>query len=83
MFKKILATPFVELLGKSSYIFYLIHLGWMYTLIHSGINQLKRLCFYPYMTNGGSIGIRPFEYDSLNLIYVFIVLNAFRYVYLN
>ena len=36
LFKKFLQLPFIELLGKSSYIFYLIHLGWMYTLISTG-----------------------------------------------
>ncbi|MEO6849551.1 MAG: acyltransferase, partial [Mucilaginibacter sp.] len=41
LFKHFLATPFVELLGKSSYIFYLIHLGWIYTLLRAGLNSLN------------------------------------------
>jgi peptidoglycan/LPS O-acetylase OafA/YrhL len=74
-FKKILATPFVELLGKSSYIFYLIHLGWLYNILHDNINRLNDYVFALYdkwQVNWHS----PFEYDSLNLLYVFIVLNA-------
>jgi peptidoglycan/LPS O-acetylase OafA/YrhL len=74
LFKNILATPFVELLGKSSYIFYLIHLGWMYTLVHSGINHLNDWVFSLY-DKWGVDWHSPFEYDSLNLIYIFIVLN--------
>jgi peptidoglycan/LPS O-acetylase OafA/YrhL len=75
VFKKFLALPFIELLGKSSYIFYLIHLGWIYTLLHSGFNTLNDA------TNGlydkwGVDWHSPFEYDWLNLIYIFIVLNA-------
>jgi peptidoglycan/LPS O-acetylase OafA/YrhL len=75
IFKKFLATPFVELLGKSSYIFYLIHLGWMYTLVHTSINQLNDYVFSLY-DKWGVDWHSPFEYDSLNLIYIFIVLNA-------
>jgi peptidoglycan/LPS O-acetylase OafA/YrhL len=74
-FKTLLATPFVELLGKSSYIFYLIHLGWMYTLLHGGFNSLNEYANTLY-DKWGVDWHSPFEYDSLNLIYVFIVLNA-------
>ncbi len=73
--KGILATPFVELLGKSSYIFYLIHLGWMNTLIHNGINHLNDYVFTLY-DKWGVDWHSPFEYDGLNLIFIFIVLNA-------
>jgi peptidoglycan/LPS O-acetylase OafA/YrhL len=72
--KKILATPFVELLGKSSYIFYLIHLGWMYTLIHGGFNHLNDYVFTLY-DKWGVDWHSPFEYDSLNLVYIFFILN--------
>jgi peptidoglycan/LPS O-acetylase OafA/YrhL len=75
MLKGILANPFVELLGKSSYIFYLIHLGWMYTLIHGWINHLNDYVFTLY-DKWGVNWHSPFEYDWLNLIYIFIVLNA-------
>ena len=75
IFKKFLATPFVELLGKSSYIFYLVHLGWMYTLTLSSINHLNDYVFSLY-DKWGVEWHSPFEYDSLNLIYIFIVLNA-------
>ncbi|HEY0245643.1 MAG TPA: acyltransferase [Mucilaginibacter sp.] len=74
VFKKVLAHPFVELLGKSSYIFYLIHLGWMYNLFHNWENQLNDVIFSWY----DKLGISwhsPFEYDSLNLVYAFVVLN--------
>jgi peptidoglycan/LPS O-acetylase OafA/YrhL len=72
--KKILATPFVELLGKSSYIFYLIHLGWMYTLLHGGFNHLNDYLFTLY-DKWGVDWHSPFEYDSLNLVYIFFILN--------
>ncbi|MDF2433563.1 MAG: hypothetical protein JWP44_3194, partial [Mucilaginibacter sp.] len=73
--KDILANPFIELLGKSSYIFYLIHLGWMYTLIHGWVNHLNDYVFTLY-DKWGVNWRSPFEYDWLNLIYIFIVLNA-------
>lgn len=73
--KKILATPFVELLGKSSYIFYLIHLGWMYNLIHHGTEWLNEYAFELY-DKWGVDWHSPFEYDKLNLLYAFILLNA-------
>jgi peptidoglycan/LPS O-acetylase OafA/YrhL len=75
LFKKFLATPFIELLGKSSYIFYLIHLGWISTLIHNGMNHLNDAVFSLY-DKWGVEWHSPFEYDWLNLIYAFIVLNA-------
>ena len=75
LFKKLLATPFVELLGKSSYIFYLIHLGWLYSLLHSGINNLNDHAFSLY-DKWGVDWHSPFENDSLNLIFIFIVLNV-------
>lgn len=74
-FKKFLATPFIELLGKSSYIFYLIHLGWMHNLIADGINNLNDYIFSLY-DKWNLDWHSPFEYDWLNLILVFIVLNA-------
>lgn len=73
--KKILANPFVELLGKSSYIFYLIHLGWMHTLIYGSFNRLNDYTFLQY-DKWGVDWHSPFEYDSLNLLYTFIVLNG-------
>jgi peptidoglycan/LPS O-acetylase OafA/YrhL len=73
--KGILATPFVELLGKSSYIFYLIHLGWMNALLHNGINHLNDYVFTLY-DKWGVDWHSPFEYDGLNIIFIFIVLNA-------
>jgi len=75
VFKKILAHPFIELLGKSSYIFYLIHLGWMYNLFHTGVNNLNEYVFSLY-DKWGLTWHSPFEYDSLNLLYAFIILNV-------
>jgi peptidoglycan/LPS O-acetylase OafA/YrhL len=72
--KGLLAHPFIELLGKSSYIFYLIHLGWMYTLLNGGLNNLNDYMFTLY-DRWGKNWHSPFEYDSLNIIYIFIVLN--------
>jgi len=74
-FKKLLATPFVELLGKSSYIFYLIHLGWMFNILHDNINHLNDYVFTLY-DKWQKDWISPFQYDSVNLLIIFIVLNA-------
>ena len=46
--KKVLANSFVELLGKSSYIFYLVHLGYMYNIIHHTFNWLNDQVFSLY-----------------------------------
>ncbi|MDB5153969.1 MAG: acyltransferase [Mucilaginibacter sp.] len=73
--KKILANPFVELLGKSSYIFYLVHLGYMNHMLHNLFNWLNAGAFSLY-DQWGVDWHSPFEYDSLNLLYAFIVLNA-------
>lgn len=74
LFKKILALPFIELLGKSSYIFYLIHLGWIYTLLHLGFDHLNDYTFELFDKWGVS-WYSPFEFDTLNLLYTFILLN--------
>lgn len=73
--KQILSNPFVELLGKSSYIFYLIHLGYMYHYIHQWMNQLNDKVFEWY-DKWGLDWHSPFEYDSLNILYAFMILNA-------
>lgn len=73
--KKILANKFVELLGKSSYIFYLIHLGYMYFMLRLSFNWLNDQTFSIY-DKWGVDWHSPFEYDSLNLLYAFILLNA-------
>lgn len=75
LFKKLLANPFVELLGKSSYIFYLIHLGWMFNIINGNINRLNDYIFTLY-DKWQKDWISPFQYDSVNLLLIFIVLNA-------
>jgi peptidoglycan/LPS O-acetylase OafA/YrhL len=79
LLKKLLAAPFVELLGKSSYIFYLIHLGWVYVLLNAGINKLNDLFFSMY-DKFGVDWHSPFEYDALNLVYIVIILNAISIV---
>ena len=73
--KKVLANPFVELLGKSSYIFYLIHLGFMYNLLHGGLNSLNEWVFSLY-DKWGTDWVSPFQSDQVNLALVFILLNA-------
>ncbi|PJJ83404.1 acyltransferase family protein [Mucilaginibacter auburnensis] len=73
--KKFLALPFVELLGKSSYIFYLIHLGWLYNIMHGCFDKLNDLAFELY-DKWGVDWRSPFEFDKLNLLYAFIILNA-------
>ncbi|TWR30350.1 acyltransferase [Mucilaginibacter pallidiroseus] len=73
--KKILSNKFVELLGKSSYIFYLIHLGWMYDLLHKNFNKWNDDIFELY-DKWGKDWNSPFQYDWLNVVYAFIILNA-------
>ncbi len=74
-FKKVLANPFVELLGKSSYIFYLIHLGFMYDILHNGLNWLNEKV-YTWYDKWGVDWHSPFENDQVNLLLVFVLLNA-------
>ena len=73
--KRVLATPFVELLGKSSYIFYLIHLGFIYAFIYKATNWLNDKTFTLY-DKWGVDWHSPFEYEWINIIYAFILLNA-------
>ncbi|HVV54442.1 MAG TPA: acyltransferase [Mucilaginibacter sp.] len=73
--RRVLANPFIELLGKSSYIFYLIHLGYMYIFISNGINWLNDRVFNLY-DKWGVDWNSPFQYDALNIVYAFILLNA-------
>lgn len=75
LMKKVLANPFIELLGKSSYIFYLIHLGYMYNMLLTSFNWLNERVFSLY-DKWGVDWVSPFQYDSLNLLYAFIVLNG-------
>ena len=77
--KKVLANPFVELLGKSSYIFYLIHLGYMYNMIHHTFNWLNDEVFALY-DKWEVDWHSPFQYDALNLLFAFIVLNCISIV---
>lgn len=74
LFKKFLALPFIELLGKSSYIFYLIHLGWIYDVLLSNINKANDSIFEMY-DKWQKDWISPFQNDTVNLILIFIVLN--------
>ena len=73
--KKTLSHPFVELLGKSSYIFYLIHLGWVYNLLHKMFDYLNDSIFVLY-DKWGLDWHSPFETDYLNLVYAFVLLNV-------
>ncbi len=74
-FKQALSNPLIELLGKSSYIFYLIHLGYLYHYLHDGVEWLNTQVFEWY----DKLNLdwhSPFEWDALNLLYIFIALNA-------
>lgn len=73
--KKLLSNPFVELLGKSSYIFYLIHLGYMYDFLHTYFNKWNDDIFEFY-DKWGKDWVSPFQYDALNVVYAFIILNG-------
>jgi peptidoglycan/LPS O-acetylase OafA/YrhL len=73
--KKILSNKFVELLGKSSYIFYLIHLGWMYDILHNSFNTWNDQVFELY-DKWGKDWVSPFQHDGLNVLYAFIILNG-------
>lgn len=73
--KNILSNKFVELLGKSSYIFYLIHLGYMYDGLHFSFNWLNDYVFELY-DKWGVDWNSPFQYDNLNVLYAFIILNG-------
>jgi peptidoglycan/LPS O-acetylase OafA/YrhL len=73
--KRILANPFVELLGKASYIFYLIHLGYMYDMLRFSVNWLNTAVFALY-DKWGVDWISPFQNDGINLLLIFIILNA-------
>jgi peptidoglycan/LPS O-acetylase OafA/YrhL len=75
VFKKLLANPFVELLGKASYIFYLIHLGYMANYIRHSFDWLNDAAYSLY-DKWGLNWVSPFQFDQLNLIYAFIVLNG-------
>ena len=75
LLKKILSNKFVELLGKSSYIFYLIHLGYIAGFLHYSFNQLNDYVFELY-DKWGVDWHSPFEYDNLNVLYAFIILNG-------
>jgi len=73
--KGILSNKFVELLGKSSYIFYLIHLGYMYNMLNFSVNWLNDAVFNLY-DKWGVDWVSPFQNEQVNLFYLFIVLNG-------
>lgn len=82
--KKVLSHPMAELLGKASYIFYLIHLGYMYGYLHRWFDVWNDWVFALY-DKWGLTWHSPFEYDKLNLVYAFIILNGlsillFKYI---
>jgi peptidoglycan/LPS O-acetylase OafA/YrhL len=62
-FSRFLATPFMELLGKSSYIFYLIHMGIISNLI---LSISRNLVFHFIALNLISIILYKFFEDPLN-----------------
>ncbi|EHQ28409.1 acyltransferase family protein [Mucilaginibacter paludis] len=73
--KRILSNKFVELLGKSSYIFYLIHLGYVYNMLNFSVNWLNDAVFKLY-DQWGVDWVSPFQNEQLNLLYLFVVLNG-------
>lgn len=75
LLKKLLSNKFVELLGKSSYIFYLIHLGYMYDFLHYSFNKLNDDVFNLY-DKWGVDWVSPFQHDGINVLYAFIILNG-------
>ncbi|CAM3880155.1 acyltransferase [Mucilaginibacter galii] len=76
VFKTILSFKFVELLGKSSYIFYLIHLGYIRDFLNGWINKANDWVFEYYDKHNISWEHSPFENDIVNLVIQFVVLNA-------
>lgn len=72
--QKLLSTRLFITLGKSSYVFYLIHLGLINDWLHIAVNRLNDKTFELYDKMGVDWH-SPFEYDRLNLLYIFIVLN--------
>jgi peptidoglycan/LPS O-acetylase OafA/YrhL len=79
LLKRILAYPFVELLGKASYIFYLIHLGFMYNMLRFSVNWLNEAVFALY-DKWGVDWISPLQNNGVNLLLIFITLNAISIV---
>jgi peptidoglycan/LPS O-acetylase OafA/YrhL len=75
VFKKVLSNKFVELLGKSSYIFYLIHLGYIRNYLNDGINWANDWIF-EYYDKHGLDWVSPFQNDVVNLVIQFVLLNA-------
>jgi len=69
--QKILSTKFVQLLSNASFLFYLIHLGFINNLLHEGINSANDWVFAFYDKHGLDWH-SPFEYDQLNIFLVFI-----------
>lgn len=76
VFKTILSFKFVELLGKSSYIFYLIHLGYIRDFLNDWINKANDWVFEYYDKHNISWEHSPFENDIVNLVIQFILLNG-------
>ncbi|OCX54615.1 hypothetical protein BEL04_10315 [Mucilaginibacter sp. PPCGB 2223] len=68
--QRILSSKFVQLLSNASFLFYLIHLGFLNNFLHEGINWLNDWTFAFYDKHGLDWH-SPFEYDQLNIFYVF------------
>jgi len=69
--QRVLSTKFVQLLSNASFLFYLIHLGFINNLLHESINWLNDTTFSLY-DKWGVDWHSPFEYDQVNIFYVFI-----------
>lgn len=82
--KKILSNKIVVLLGKSSYVFYLIHLGWIYNSIIYIFDKINIQILNYYKMNDLHFK-SPFGNHLINLFYAFILLNLlsillFKYI---
>jgi peptidoglycan/LPS O-acetylase OafA/YrhL len=69
--ERFLSTKFVQLLSNASFLFYLIHLGFINNLLHEGINNLNDYIFTLYDKWGLNWQHSPLEYDQLNIFLVF------------
>ncbi|RKR82196.1 peptidoglycan/LPS O-acetylase OafA/YrhL [Mucilaginibacter gracilis] len=72
--KKLLSTKLFNILGKSSYVLYLIHLGLINDQLHKAANYLNDRVFELY-DKWGIDWVSPLQNDKVNLLLIFIVLN--------
>jgi len=71
----ILSSNFMQLLGNAAYMFYLIHLGFINNFLHESMNTMNDWVFAFYDKHGLD-WVSPFQYDQVNVFYVFIGIYA-------